>query len=593
MLGDDGIETLGDVLRVRSREHPERIVLQEWDGARLAGTTCAALMRQVNAFSAALGERGVGARDAVAILMPNGRPWIVAYWGIHNLGGMAVPLEYEFLKSQPDRLSYVLGHCGARVAVVAPHDVERARSVAAPSGCEVLAFDDDALAHLPSEPHERPDVRPDEVAQVLYTSGTTGRNKGVALSHGGVLANVRACCKSFGVSESDCLPALLPHHHAYPLTTTVVLPLYAGARMPVGDVRDRRLGELLRAARPTVLVGVPRVLAALLDGVDRAASKADELDRLRRAEAVCDRAKRWTGLNAGRVLFRGLHKRLFGGMQLRFCVSGGARLSREVALRFLRLGIPVLQGWGMTELSPVGAVQPFSRARFLFTRYYEREAGSIGLPIEGTEIDLLDVPEQDIRVERDGKGEMVVRGPQVMVGYYRDPDTTARIMCEGGLRTGDIAARDERGCLHIVGRAKHVVVLPGGKKVFPEEDLEEELARCPCIEEFAVRAITGADGEEQIGVIIKPDASVLFARGVRTLGALHALLKEEITEALRGKPDYVRRLDFCVTELRDGRFCDLVKNSMQEPAPLKNEFRFDTAYSTARGSERALDLRTD
>jgi len=590
---EDTIRTLGDILRVRSREHPERVALQEWAAGRLTDTTYGDLMRQVDALSAVLRERGIRPRDKVALLMPNGRPWIVAYWAAHNLGAVAVPIEHDYLAHDPEHVSYVLSHAEARLVVVSPADEEAAHRAADPAHCDVLALEASALDASSPPPAQRPDVEPDEVAQVLYTSGTTGRKKGVALSHRNVLADVRACCARFGVRDDDCMPALLPHHHAYPLTGTVVLPLYAGARAPVGDVRDRALGELLRAVRPTILLGVPRVFESLLLGVEKAARKAGQLGRLRHTESFCGAAKRWTGFGAGCVLFRGLHKRLFGGTQLRFCVSGGARLRRDVALRFLRLGIPIIQGWGMTELSPVGTVQPFSRARLLFTRHYERSAGSIGVPIDGTEVSLLDVPEQDIYVDRDGKGEMVVRGPQVMLEYYKDPDATERIKVEGGLRTGDIAVRDSRGHLYIVGRAKHVIVLPGGKKVFPEEDMEEELARCQSIEEFAVRAITGSDGQEQIGLIVKPRVEVLIERGVATLGELLGLLKQEIDEALRGKPDYVRRLDFCTTELRDGQFCDLVRNSMKVPAPLKNEFRFETAYSTSRESDRELDLRAE
>ena len=201
------------------------------------------------------------------------------------------------------------------------------------------------------------------------------------------------------------------------------------------------------------------------------------------------------------------------------------------------------------------------------------------------------MPEQNIRVDRDGQGEMVVRGPHIMAEYYKDPEATERIKSETGLRTGDIARRDAGGNYCIVGRAKHVIVLPGGKKVFPEEDLYEELAGCGSIEEFTVRAIRDADGVEKIGIIIKPNAEALLRRGVATVGELYRVIKDEITAALREKPDYMKQFDFCLTELREGEFCDLVKSSMKEPSPLKNEFRFDAAYSTLRDSAEPLRLR--
>lgn len=596
----DEIWTLSDILGVQSRQHPDRVALQEWDGGRLRDTTYGEFKALVDAFSARLREQGVRAHDRVAILMPNGRPWFVAYWSIIGLGAVAVPMEYEYLHSQGANVAFALGHSEARVVVVTcaergrggPDDAERVKPIAAFAHAEVMVLEDAMKGAPPVAAEGRPDIAPSAVAQILYTSGTTGRKKGVVLTHANILFDVRACCERFGIRDGDCVPALLPLHHAYPLTTTVVLPLYAGARVPIGDIRSREAADLLREARPTLLIGVPRVFESLLSGVESAARRQGALERLERARRLCGALKHWSGLNAGRFLFRGLHKRLFGGTQLRFCVSGGARLAPGVVAEYLKLGIPILQGWGMTETSPVGAVQPYSARRFYFTRYYEKQAGSIGPPLRGTQIDLIDVPEQNIRVDRDGQGEMVVRGPHVMAEYYKDPEATARVKSDAGLRTGDIARRDAGGNYFIVGRAKHVVVLPGGKKVFPEEDLNEELEGCESIEEFTVRAIRDAGGVEKIGIIIKPNVETLQRRGVATFGELCRVVKDEITAALRDKPDYMKQFDFCLTELRDGEFCDLVKSSMKEPAPLKNEFRFDTAYSTLRDSSEPLRLRT-
>ena len=592
-MPDSPIQTLGDILRVNASRYPSKVAVQEWDGGSLHDTTYRELAALADGFCATLAERGVAARDRVAILMPNGKPWVVAYFGTLQKGAVAVPLEYELLDTAPEHIQFVLGHAGGRALVVAPQDVERVRAVAHGYCPLTLPLTHKVQARRGPEGKAGADASPSDAAEILYTSGTTGRKKGVTLTHANILFDVRACVARFGVRENDCLPALLPHHHAYPLTTTVIVPLYAGGRMPMGDMRDRRVGEFLRAARPTVLVGVPRLFEALLSAIDGAARREGTLRRLRRAEALSEAIKEWTDINVGKLLFRSLHQRLFGGPQLRLCISGGARLKRETALRYFRLGIPIMQGWGMTELSPVGTVQPFSRPRFYLSNYYERLAGSIGPPLDGTQIRLVDVPEQNVYVDRDGRGEMVVRGPHVMAGYFRDPETSQRMLCGAGLRTGDIARRDAEGNYFIVGRSKHVIVLPGGKKVFPEEDLSEELSRCLSIEEFTVRAITDRRGVETIGIILKPNADVLRARGLTTVAELHKLLKDEITGALKDKPDYMRRFDFCLTELRNGRFSDLVKTSMKEPCPLKNEFRFDTAYSTCCDSHERLDLSTE
>jgi long-chain acyl-CoA synthetase len=409
----------------------------------------------------------------------------------------------------------------------------------------------------------------------------------VVLTHANVLANVRACCRRFGVRREDCLPALLPHHHAFPLTTTVVLPLFAGARMAVGDARSPRTADFLRRVRPTVLAGVPRVFESLVSGIERTARRQGRLAQLRKLEAFCGAFKNLTALNPAPFVFRGLHRKVFGGTQFRFGVSGGARLSPDLARRCFRLGIPLVQGWGMTELSPVGTVQEFSSWKFVGTRYYERNAGSIGTPLPKTRIRLRDVPDQNIRVERDGKGEMLVGGPQVMEGYHgQEPHG------EKWLPTGDIARRDWRGRYWICGRVKHVIVLAGGKKVFPEEDLGDALAGCDLIDEYTVRAIQSGE-KEKIGIIIKPDADAVREEGIEDFPTLYSALKRQIDSALEGKPPYMRLYDFCLTEREDGEFAGLVKNSMREPAPLKNPFHPERSWSEARNRERPLDLNPD
>ena len=263
-----------------------------------------------------------------------------------------------------------------------------------------------------------------------------------------------------------------------------------GKRLPRNDAVAKAKGEVKFISD----IRLPRMLEAMLEGIHAAAERAGQGERLRRALGLSALAKRATGLNVGRLLFRRLHRRLFGGLQLRFCVSGGARISPRTLREFFLLGIPVVQGWGMTELSPVAAVQPFSALRFYLTRHYERKAGSIGPPLEGTAIRLFRSAGEASDFEEKDRGEMVVSGPHVMRGYHNDPDLTRRLMTPQGLRTGDIARRDRDGNLYIIGRAKHVIVLPNGKKVFPEQDLEEELSRCALVEEFTVRAAAGEDG---------------------------------------------------------------------------------------------------
>jgi long-chain acyl-CoA synthetase len=354
--------------------------------------------------------------------------------------------------------------------------------------------------------------------------------------------------------------------------------------MAVGDVTDRRSREVLRKCRPTVFVGVPRVFEAIMDSVRTAVARSGRLAQFERAQALSALVKRATGVNVGRALFRRLHRELFGGLQLRFCVSGGARISPRLLGEYFLLGIPIVQGWGMSELSPVGAAQPFRPARFYFARHYERKAGSIGTPLDGTDILLAKSDYAATSATGDDHGEIVVRGRHVMRGYHNDPVRSAQQMSEQGLRSGDVARRDKDGDLYVIGRIKHVIVLPSGKKVFPEQDLDEELSRCPTIREFAVRPIEDESGREKIGIVIRPNLGELKARGVRTLGELYAAIKKDLDDALDGKPDYMKEYDFCLTPWRGDGYAEVVKTAMGEPSPLRTPFHSETAYSRMKGS---------
>ncbi len=579
--GTEDIRTLADVVPARAARHPERVALLTLHAAGdLAHTTYAELRGSVWRFAARLHAEGVRPGSTVAILMPNSRRWVEVYYAVFRLGAVAVPLDYGMLAEDPGRLSFALSHSEAAVVVCRRED---AGAVAELSDARLVPSDEEA-----DEPPPQPPVRPSDLAQILYTSGTTGPRKGVELTHSNVVFDADRSCRRFGVARRDCLPALLPYHHAYPLTTTVVLPLYAGARMACGDVRDRRSRELMRLSRPTVLVGVPRVFEAMLDGIRRLADRQGRLAQFEQARRLSATIKRAAGLNVGRLLFRRVHVGLFGGLQLRFAVSGGARISPRVLREFFLLGIPVVQGWGMSELSPVGAVQQFSPWRFYLTRHYERKAGSIGRPLADTCITFTQSRVEELSFDLEHWGEMLVAGPHVMRGYHRDPERTARQMEDGAVRSGDIGRRDRDGDLYVIGRVKHVIVLPSGKKIFPEEELEEPLSACETIDEFAVRPVSEpeGDGEERIGIIVRPDLEAV--RDAETLGQLYGTIKRDIDRALAGGPGYLRQYDFCLTEWREGEFAELVKTGMGDPSPLRNPFAWERAYSRMKGSDQLV-----
>jgi len=588
---DDRIQTIADILPYRAEATPQRVALVELDAnGELRRTAFGQLKQQADAVAAQLLNLGVARGQAVAILMRNSVNWVACYHAIFRLGAIAVPIEHAMFETDAGLVLHTLDDADVGVVICDPPDQGRVAELAGEKRQVLVGQEARAGAGHVKLP--RPAVKPDDLAQILYTSGTTGPKKGVELTHGNVIFDVRACCRRFGVSPKDCLAALLPYHHAYPLTTTVVLPALAGARMAVGDITDRRSRELLRKCRPTVFVGVPRVFESIMDSVRTAVARSGRLAGFERGQALSAFVKRALGINPGKVLFQRLHRELFGGLQLRFCVSGGARIAPGLLREYFLLGIPVVQGWGMSELSPVAAAQPFRPARFYFGRYYERKAGSIGTALDGTEMLLAKNDYVDSSANDDACGEIVVRGPHVMRGYHSDPARTAQQMTEQGLHSGDIARRDGDGDLYIIGRIKHVIVLPSGKKVFPEQDLDEDLSRCPTIQEFAIRPIEDESGREKIGIVIRPNLDALKAGGARTLGELYAEIKADLDRALAGKPDYMREYDFCLTPWQGDDYAQVVKTAMGEPSPLRTPFHPEAAYSRMKGSAEKAPFET-
>jgi long-chain acyl-CoA synthetase len=269
-------------------------------------------------------------------------------------------------------------------------------------------------------------------------------------------------------------------------------------------------------------------------------ARAQSEGRLRRLQAWQEgsrRVKRLTGLNIGPLVFRPLHRALGG--KLRFLVSGGAALSPATATDFFSLGLPLLQGWGMTEASPAIAVQRFSRRRFLTTRHYEDHAGSVGRPVPGVDVQLIDVPEKDIRVAVNGEGEVIVRGQNVFQGYWQAEEATREAKLDGWLRTGDLARIDRQGNIFLTGRSKYVIVLDSGEKVHPDE-LEDQLRRSDVLQDVCIVGRRLRD-RTQVTAIVYPDLEAARAAGAaRGEQALQQRVAAEIDRLGRDLAAYKR-----------------------------------------------------
>lgn len=469
----------------------DAVAYQQYDAARDAfcGITWRELATRVRRWQDALAAEGLQRGERVAVMAPNGVDWVALDQAALGLGLVVVPL---YLQDRPDNVAYVLRDSGAQVLVVdsaerwdafAPLALELAalRRVVCLGPADGRGWDVRLQAQgrwLPAEAAGPPvggAAQPGDLATILYTSGTTGRPKGVMLSHGNLLANVRAAQSALQLRKDDLFLSFLPLSHALERTCGYYLAMLAGAQVAFARSIPL-LSEDLKRVRPTLLVSVPRIYQRVHAAIEARLAQASGLRRRlfhltvdtgwRRFEHAQGRGA-WSPVFLLWPLLHALVARkvlaAFGG-RLRAASSGGAALPAETARVFIGLGLPLLQGFGMTEASPVVCNNTLA----------ENLPQSVGKALPGVE------------VRTDERGELHVRGPNVMMGYWGNPEATRRsIDAEGWLHTGDVGRIDAQGRIYITGRLKEIIVLSNGEKV-PPADMEAAICRDPLFEQAMV-----------------------------------------------------------------------------------------------------------
>jgi len=474
--------TLVSLLEEMAERHGGALALQRSTDEGLTRTSFSDIRRGADAMAARLEDRGVRRGDRVALSGKNDPDWVVAYFGILRAGATAVPVDPAL-----DAAGWtgVLAESGARLIV----------------GDETVAAKDDLVVHRPDlvwfdvhaavEPSDAldpplPDAEPGDVASILFTSGTTGRPKGVMLTHANFTSLVAALAPLFPLREGDAVVSVLPLHHTFEFTCGLLLPLSRGARVVyVPDLSGEKITHALRVSKAKAMVGVPALWQLLERRI-----LADVDARGPMARAAFDAAvevNRWLaanlGIDVGRVLFGEVHAELGGG--IRWLISGGAALPVETQRRFGGLGLRLTQGYGLTEAAPVLAV----------ARPGLRLDPGVGKAVPGV----------DLRIDRPdggGIGEVVARGPNVMLGYTDADATRDAIDGDGWLHTGDLGRLDSNGCVEIVGRIKNVVISPTGENVYPE-DVEHRLGDVDHVVELAVVGVP-SQGVERLACLAVP-----------------------------------------------------------------------------------------
>ena len=535
------------MLRRNVEARPEKLALASKAEGDWAGISYGELWERVKSFAAGLASLGVGSGAKVAIVSRSRPEWVVTDLAVQSLGAATVPVYPTLEASQ---VAHMLADSGAVVVVVEDQEIlgkvipERdvlpgLRHVILIDGDpgEVALPMDDIEArgeshHLPGWDEGWRSLERDDVATIIYTSGTTGFPKGVVLTHGNFLSNVEGVRLALPFWDNDVFLSLLPLSHVFE-RCGMYLVLSLGATTYYAE-SIQKVPENLREVRPTVALSVPRLYEKMRDRAMARAAAGSAFRRKLFDKAIATGRERYAVEREGRKTGAWLRMRLaiydrlvfrkvrdaVGG-RLRFFVSGGARLDPEVGKFFYAAGVKIVEGYGLTETSPVISCNRLPTPRF----------GTVGPQLDHTEVRVSD-------------GEVQVRGPGVMRGYWSNPKATrGAFTLDGWYRTGDMGEIDDDGCLVITDRLKNLIVLSTGKNVAPQP-IESAIVGAPSVSQ----SILLGDGRKYITALVAPDYDAVRTRlGTDTSdeelavdeGCLK-LVEEEIEEACRRFAGYER-----------------------------------------------------
>ena len=469
-------------------------LMQKVEG-EFKGFSYAEFGERVKNLALGLASLGITHSDRVALMSENRPEWAISDFGILSLGATNVPI---YPTITPQQIEYILKDSGTRMIIVStPELLEKILEIFdnLPALQKVICMDrpevekdfilmfDQLYEMGKTFEKDHPDhfenaiktVMPDDLCGIIYTSGTTGAPKGVMLTHNNLLSNVMAAKQVIRVDETDTLLSFLPLCHSFERMAGHFLAISAGATVAYAESTET-VADNLGEVKPTLMTSVPRLFEKIYGRVIENANAGSPLKKKIFWWAVNTGEKYVEAKFAGKIpgslnfkynlatklVFSKLHQRVGGN--LRFFVSGGAPLPKEIAEFFYKAGILILEGYGLTETSPVITVNREEKFKF----------GSVGPAVPGVEIKIAD------------DGEVLTRGPHVMKGYYKNPEATTETIDEDGwLHTGDIGILDEEGLLYITDRKKNIIVTSGGKNVTPAT-IENLLVTSPFIEQTMV-----------------------------------------------------------------------------------------------------------
>src|SRR5579863_2789199 len=508
------MSTFYDRFRECAQRWPNNVALEIQRRDRVESYTYAELRRMAESIGRWLTENGSEPGARIAILADNHPRWIAAYLGIIAGGCTAVPLDTAF---HADQVAKLLKDSGSSLLICDHKHLAVARDAIGEAAVGIVLLDAADGTPVPTQTFDLDRIfaagpgsftplssNQDDLASLLYTSGTTADPKGVMLTHANLMGEVEAVFGWADIGSDDAVLGVLPLFHVLSQMANLLLPLVKGARVVYLETLNTT--ELLRALserRITAFAVVPQFFYLIHERIFKEVAQRGKLAQwaVRRMMAIT-RLSRKLGWNPGKLLFRRIHH-LFGE-EMRYLVTGGSRFDPEIAQDFYSLGIDVLQAYGLTETTGAAFANVPGK----------NVIGSVGPPLKGVEARILD-PQAQEGVSQP-VGEIAIRGAIVMKGYWNRPEATAAVLQDGWLRTGDLGYFDADGNLFITGRKKEVIILSNGKNVYPEE-VEAHYLKSPFIKEICVLGLEGRPGDpasDRLYAVIVPNFEPLKQRKI-------------------------------------------------------------------------------
>ena len=481
----------------------------------------------------------------IAVIGENSYEWVLSYCAVTNGTGVCVPLDREL---RAPEIHHLLERAQVSAVIYAkksePLIQEAVRGVASVerlicmSELSEIIQRGKALIAAGDERFIRATIDREALCAVLFTSGTTGFAKGVMLSHKNIADNVLNISRYVKIKENGIGLSVLPMHHSYEMTCHIFTAMYQGCAVAICEGL-KQIAKNMAEIQATVMLGVPLLFESMHKKIWKQAEASGKADKMRRAIAVSKKLKLYNRPKLIKRVFKDIHS-VTGGCIENFIV-GGAGINPKVIEDFEAMGFPMMQGYGMTECAPLIAV---NRDRY-------SKADSVGSALPGTEVRIANP-------DKAGMGEILCRGPSVMLGYYSNPKETAKTLADGWLHTGDLGYFDEEGLLYIAGRVKDVIVTKNGKNIFPEE-VEYYLTEEPYILEALVHGVPDEKSgdvvvnaglypdydliQEELGDITEEEIKQLMDEAVDRVNALMPLFK-------RVKRFTIRKREFSKTTTR-------------------------------------------